>query len=169
MFFGYRSRESCGPPVRRPHPTSCRRNDADRSTRKFRGAISRPVRTRGGGNARHRKAARMRNRLGWAFVGLLLLVQFLLFRQSAIREVVWSYPPFHDQLTYLGRAYDTYERILDRGLWAGLSESEGFRHLQAEPSPANVMLIPPRPRQTPIRRSAPTGRSFTTRPRFSSH
>jgi hypothetical protein len=78
---------------------------------------------------------RHRNLLGWSLVGVLLGLQFLLFRQSALREVVWSYPPYHDQLSYLGRSYDTYERILDRGIWAGLSEAEGFRHFKPEAGP----------------------------------
>ncbi len=57
---------------------------------------------------------------GWAFVGLLLLGQYVLFREFVTREISWAYPAHHDQIVYLGQAYDTYEHILDYGLLTGV-------------------------------------------------
>lgn len=50
--------------------------------------------------------------VAWLFVIALLLVQFGMFRQFALREVVWSYPPNHDQLSYLDQSYTGYEQII---------------------------------------------------------
>jgi hypothetical protein len=63
-----------------------------------------------------------RSRLaGWAVVGLILLLEYALFRHCVQREVEWCYPRNHDQVTYLTNSYSIYERILDRGLWRGLA------------------------------------------------
>jgi hypothetical protein len=62
-----------------------------------------------------------RTAVAWAAVGLLLLVQWALFRQYALREVVWGYPENNDQVAYLRLAYMTYERVLEQGLARGLA------------------------------------------------
>lgn len=68
----------------------------------------------------------------------LLLVEYGLFRQFALREVVWSYPAGWDQVQYLTDAYNSYEKILRQGLGAGLRRAaalqapQGFLvHLEA--------------------------------------
>jgi hypothetical protein len=63
---------------------------------------------------------RGRNRLIWAAIGLGLVVQLVLFREFARREVVWAYPPYHDQACYLLTSYTIFEQMLDKGLAAGL-------------------------------------------------
>jgi hypothetical protein len=57
---------------------------------------------------------------GWLLLALLFLVEYGLFREYAVREITWAYPTNHDQSRYLGRSYDTYEKILERGLAAGV-------------------------------------------------
>ena len=88
-----------------------------------------------------RRAIR-RDWLGWGFVLLVLLAQFGLFRQFALREVVWSYPANFDQLAYLEQSYQTYERILDHGLIGGLQEGMGlhFGHLPLNAAGATLHL-----------------------------
>lgn len=98
-----------------------------------------------------------RNWIGWISLAAWLLIQCALFREFARREVVWSYPPYHDQLTYLGASYDTLERILDHGLYAGLSESEAFRHLNAADLEPNVAFLPPRRQSDPNAPLSPNG------------
>src|SRR5207244_3628636 len=61
-----------------------------------------------------------RKSFGWLVILLLLLLEYGLFRQSAQREVTWAYPANHDQAVFLGQSYETYEKILDDGLPAGL-------------------------------------------------
>ncbi len=56
----------------------------------------------------------------WGAIVLALVLQYALFRQYALREVVWSYPASHDQTFYLSISYDTYEHILNDGLFEGL-------------------------------------------------
>ena len=57
--------------------------------------------------------------LPWAFVGLLILFQWLLFVQFARREIT-PFPPRHnDQTAYLSLSYQTYETILTHGLRRG--------------------------------------------------
>jgi hypothetical protein len=51
---------------------------------------------------------------------LLLVLQYLLFRRYAVREIVWAYPDQFDQAGYLGLTYQEYEDIRAHGLWAGL-------------------------------------------------
>ncbi len=46
----------------------------------------------------------------------LILLQYGLFRQSALDNVVWAYPIGYDQAAYLTQAYETYESIKDKGL-----------------------------------------------------
>jgi len=80
---------------------------------------------------------------GWGFVGLSLLAQFGLFRQFALREVVWSYPTNHDQLLFLSQSYETYERILNDGLAKGLAPMTGLaRRTHLRPSPGTALLPP---------------------------
>jgi len=77
------------------------------------------------------------SRRGWFVFGILLLLQYGLFREYALREVVWAYPTAHDQSGYLDAAYSTYERILEKGWLEGLSFGYGrlstgvVYHLQA--------------------------------------
>jgi hypothetical protein len=54
------------------------------------------------------------------------LAQYGLFRQYALREIVWAYPFGHDQTYYLSISYDTYEHILAQGLPAGLRYGVGL-------------------------------------------
>ena len=61
-----------------------------------------------------------RSLLPWAFVGLLILFQWLLFVQFARREII-PFPPRHnDQTAYLSHSYQTYETILAHGLRQGV-------------------------------------------------
>ena len=82
------------------------------------------------------------DRMAWCAVVILLLVQWGLFRQFALREVVWSYPSDYDQLAYLEQSYQTYERILDHGLIHGLEEGMGLRfgHLRLNAAGATLHL-----------------------------
>jgi hypothetical protein len=59
-------------------------------------------------------------RAGWLLVGLLLVLEYGLFRQYAEREVVWGYPGGYDQTSYLVLSYQTFEQIRDQGLRQGL-------------------------------------------------
>jgi hypothetical protein len=75
---------------------------------------------------------------GWLVLALLILLQWALFRQFALREVVWAYPTYNDQVTYLSLSYETYEQILSKGLPSGLWHGLSVRvpngimiHLQA--------------------------------------
>lgn len=88
------------------------------------------------------RATRLRNRAGWLFVVALLLAQFGLWRQFALREVVWAYPTNFDQLAYLEQSYQTYERILSHGLVTGLEEGMGLRfgHLPLNAAGATLHL-----------------------------
>ena len=51
---------------------------------------------------------------------MILVCEYGLFRQYALREITWAYPTAHDQIHYLSQAYETVERILGDGLAAGL-------------------------------------------------
>ncbi len=64
--------------------------------------------------------ARRTSLVGWTTIALALVLQYGMFRQYALREVVWSYPAAHDQTFYLSISYDTYEHILNKGLGEGL-------------------------------------------------
>ncbi len=78
------------------------------------------------------------NAAGWGLLLGLLVLQYCLFRQSALDNVVWAYPTRCDQTVYLTQAYDTYEQIKQGGLWSGLkyglrvpNESGMLIHLEA--------------------------------------
>jgi hypothetical protein len=58
--------------------------------------------------------------VAWLAVGLLLVLQYALFRESAQREVVWAYPQCFDQIVFLTRSYEIHEQILENGLVPGL-------------------------------------------------
>ena len=67
----------------------------------------------------------------------LLWIQWLLFKQYAMREILWGYPDFSDQNAYLSRAFALYDLILDKGLLSALKwdffKARGtgsFLHLQ---------------------------------------
>jgi hypothetical protein len=72
----------------------------------------------------------------WACGAILLglLLQYALFRQYALRDVVWSYPTAHDQTFFLSISYDTYEHILNQGLGEGLKYGAGLS------APAGMLL-----------------------------
>jgi len=76
-------------------------------------------------------------RLLWLGLALLLVVQYALFRHHVRTEVAWAYPPLYDQTSYLTEAYDTHERIKDRGLAEGLRETFVER-----PLPNGVLFNP---------------------------
>lgn len=81
------------------------------------------------------------DRLAWALVIFLLLAQLGMFRQFALREVVWSYPPNHDQLTYLMESYRGYKMTLESGPWDGLRNAGGFiREPEPQAQPGEVVL-----------------------------
>src|SRR5262245_21082399 len=61
-------------------------------------------------------------RWGWWLFAALALMQYGLFRQHALREVVWAYPPHHDQLGYLMRSYAKVESMRSDGIVAGFWE-----------------------------------------------
>jgi hypothetical protein len=74
----------------------------------------------------------------WGGVSLLVVLQYLLFRQYAEREVVWAYPSRYDQTVFLASSYETFEEILSGGIWHGLQHGFGLRlqngtllHIQA--------------------------------------
>src|ERR1700726_3226114 len=58
---------------------------------------------------------------GWAAVGALLLIEFLLFRRFLLREVVWAYPPNTDQVAYLQQSYEQYDRLRTHALWDAIT------------------------------------------------
>jgi hypothetical protein len=74
------------------------------------------------------------NLAGWLGVALLILLQWLLFRQFAQRAILWAYPVAFDQLTYLGWSYETYDQMLGHGLLVGWQHGLDIR------APQGVML-----------------------------
>src|SRR5262249_38984159 len=60
---------------------------------------------------------------GWLLLVALLVVEYALFRQFALREVAWAVPLSYDQTAYLAQSYAAYEQIKDRGLLTGLGGS----------------------------------------------
>ena len=91
------------------------------------------------------------DRLGWLLVAILIVIQWGLFRQFAIREVTWSYPPNHDQLNFLDASYTGYELIL-RSPWRGIKQAGGFikpPRPKLEPGPGTLPPrgLPPRTKQ----------------------
>jgi len=79
--------------------------------------------------------------LAWLLVVVLLLAQWGVFRQFALREVVWSYPPNHDQLSYLDQSYAAYERILQDPS-KGLEETAWFRPPPRYRAPLDSVVLP---------------------------
>src|SRR6266849_6727255 len=63
------------------------------------------------------------NGAGWTFVALLILLQGVLFRQYAQREVVWLFPRYFDQAVYLDVSFRSYETMLAQGFLPGLGRS----------------------------------------------
>jgi hypothetical protein len=83
-------------------------------------------------------------RLGWLLVGLLLLLEFGLFREFALREIVWGYPRGFDQGVYLARSYEIYEQMLSRGPRAGLVYGLALRNpngMMLEPQAGLIFLL----------------------------
>jgi hypothetical protein len=62
-------------------------------------------------------------RWGWCLAALLILVQWLLFRQYAEREIVWGYPAYFDQAIYLAQCHEIYDTMLRYGFWDGIFHS----------------------------------------------
>src|SRR5262245_4439075 len=98
----------------------------------YRGVLGRPRELtngshvpNGSGHAPRRKPFLTRH-WGWWLLLALGIFQYCLFRQHALREVVWAYPPHHDQLGYLTPAYELYEAMMQKGfgsaLWADLTK-----------------------------------------------
>jgi hypothetical protein len=80
------------------------------------------------------RAPSWRTTLAWAGVALGLLLEYGLFRQYALREIVWAYPAVHDQTQYLTVSYDIYEHLLNDGFKSGLNYG---LHL---PAPTGMLL-----------------------------
>lgn len=86
----------------------------------------------------------------WLLLGLWFLLDFGLFYQFLQREVVWSYPPRHDQLHYLYDSFVAHDSMLTngavRGLWKELSDGwlsrrpQGMALVQAEASLLYLVL-----------------------------
>jgi hypothetical protein len=71
-------------------------------------------------------------------LGLLLLLEYGVFRQYVQQEVAWAHPGGFDQIVYLSDSYETFEKIKERGILAGLGhglqlpvQSGMLIHLQA--------------------------------------
>lgn len=56
--------------------------------------------------------------LAYVLLGVLLLLEFLLFIGYAEREIVWAYPNNHDQAEYLFHTYSLYTDHLSNGVGA---------------------------------------------------
>ena len=76
------------------------------------------------------------SRVAWALVLGLLVAQWGLFRQFLKREVLWSYPPNHDQLAYLQESYAACPRVLD------ISAFNGFGPKLIRQYPRQIALAP---------------------------
>lgn len=81
---------------------------------------------------------------GWALVAILCLLQYGLFRQHLLREVLWSYPPNHDQVNVLQQSYLGYEKVQELG------PRKGFAKEMNDKPPKvlrvrGAVTIPPRP------------------------
>jgi hypothetical protein len=81
--------------------------------------------------------------LGWGFLVALIVVQFVLFRRHALREVVWAYPDHYDQAYYLQQTYTLYERMRAVGCWSALVEHVGTPRPQGIlfPVPAALLFL----------------------------
>lgn len=86
--------------------------------------------------------ATVQNWLGKALVIGVLVAEFVLFRQYALREVTWSYPPNHDQLHFLDWSYKSSLRMKDH-LRDALGQAAGFHNSPAIPPKPGVVEIPP--------------------------
>jgi hypothetical protein len=71
---------------------------------------------------------------GWIAIALLVLAEYGLFRQFALREVVWAYPTKFDQAAALRRSYETFEKVRTDGLLAGI------RDRLSQPAPTGVLM-----------------------------
>lgn len=87
------------------------------------------------------------NLLAWLLVAALVLVQWGLFRQFALREVVWSYPTYRDQDTYLFESYIAYQDILDLGFGRGLKQAIGIWRPPSTRNTPGTVSLPVRPRE----------------------
>ena len=78
--------------------------------------------------------ASRRGAAGCIAIALLLLAEYGLFRQFALREVVWAYPTNFDQSAALRRSYETFEKVRTDGLFAGI------RDRLSQPAPTGVLM-----------------------------
>src|SRR5256885_7597739 len=58
----------------------------------------------------------------WLCFFAVLLLQYFLFREYILREVIWRHPSAFDQAEYLVRSYEAFERLRSHGLVRGLWE-----------------------------------------------
>lgn len=75
-----------------------------------------------------------KNRAAWLIFGLLLVAQWLLFKQYVERELAWAYPTSWDQVGYLQATYHIYDSMLKEG------PSRGLRAAIAAGSPTGILL-----------------------------
>lgn len=54
--------------------------------------------------------------ISWLFLGLLILLEYCLFKTYVVREIVGKYPTGFDQITSLAAGYNLYEDILNNGV-----------------------------------------------------
>ena len=70
----------------------------------------------------------------WILIAALILLQFLLFRQQLVREILWSYPANHDQVNFLQLSQETQHHMLTDGFWKGVGVT------LRSPKPSSFML-----------------------------
>jgi hypothetical protein len=64
----------------------------------------------------------MTDRRAWCLFLALAALQYGLFRQHALREVVWAYPSGYDQLSYLAPSYRLHEQMMQRGVMTAAAD-----------------------------------------------
>lgn len=74
--------------------------------------------------------------LGWIILILILLFEWGLFVHFVQREILWGYPMSFDQITYLERSYETFDRMLTQG------PLHGFMYGLQMPVSQGVLLHP---------------------------
>jgi len=79
-------------------------------------------------------ASRLTDGKAWCLFLALAALQYGLFRQHALREVVWAYPPSYDQLSYLAPSYRLHEQMMQRGMVTAAMD-----HLRA-PQPNGILI-----------------------------
>src|SRR2546423_7685441 len=82
----------------------------------------------------HHRSWPGRDMLAWGAILLIVVLQYALFRQHAVREIIWAHPSAYDQAVYLSNTYEAFEKILSHGLLKGSVEN------LTVPAPNGVML-----------------------------